>query len=108
MNDQNPLLTQGISAHQSLSFPNLDLGFMRVERGVNVKVSDDMVMESECEREKERGRGQILQVRKERVNGYERERELGLERVCFLKRSGAIRGVTLEHAPLKLKCLFLN
>ena len=54
-------------------------------------------MENECERVKEWGNGRFLQVKEEGVNGYERERELGLERVRLLKRSRVTRGVMLEH-----------
>ena len=60
MNDQNPLLVQGNLAHKSLPFPNCDLRFCESGKGVNVKMSDGMVIESECEREKEWGRGQFL------------------------------------------------
>ena len=67
---------------------------------MNVKVSDGMVMESECEREKEYGKGQFLQVREEGVSGYEREKCLGLECVGLLKCSRAALGATLECGGL--------
>ena len=46
-----------------------------------MKLSDGRVMESECEREKEWGKGQFLQAREEGGSGYKRERCLRLERV---------------------------
>ena len=72
------------------------------------------MMENECEGVKEWGNGRFLQVREKEVNGFERERELGLKHVRLLKRIleplvelGSSFLLTLKRAPLKVNCSFL-
>ena len=54
---------------------------------------------------KEWGNGRILQVREEGVDGYERERVLGLERMRLLKAFMSAHGAMLEGVYLRSSML---